>query len=113
MPRSLSAALAVSLICGPAASAEWLTGKWCDRSTKTLVVEEDQITFNGRNVCQWLVPPQDPPYISPVYCKNISTERGATIEKFHQTFTLAAEPIGSNRLRVTVGQSNTEYKRCD
>jgi hypothetical protein len=69
--------------------------------------------FNDRNQCQWLNAPADAPYISPLYCKNISTERGATIEKFHQTLIIAAEPMGSNRLRVTIGQNNTEYKRCD
>lgn len=113
MRRSFSFALLLCLFASPSLSVEWLMGSWCDRNNKTVLVEETKITFNQRNVCQWLVAPDTPPYISPLYCKNISTERGATIEKFHQTFTLAAEPMGSNRLRITVGQSNTEYKRCE
>lgn len=112
--QRLAKAAALLALCGtPAAGQDWLLGSWCSADGQMMFVETDALYFNEHTACFWPVAPDQPPLISPLYCKNVYLQDDDTVvEEFHQTMIIAIEPTKSDTVQVTIGEDSSAWMRC-
>lgn len=113
MWRALTAAILITPGIATAAAPAWIDGEWCTRTQGLLFISEDGLGFNEHTICSWPAPPDEPPFISVLYCANLYPDGDKITKGFHKTMTIAVEPEGPRSLRVTMGDSSLIYERCD